>query len=262
MNSGVVAIIQARMGSTRFPKKVVLPLCGKPVLWHVVNRLFLAKRIESVVVATSIEPINDEIRDLCRKGSINCFSGSENDVLDRFYQAAKENKANHVLRITADCPLLEPKLIDRVIAEYFEKKYDYCSVATGAGVANEVAIKRYPDGLDAEVFSFRLLEEAWKEATDPLHREHVTPFLWKQPERYLVGKIVSPVDYSQWRLTLDHPQDYDLICWIYEQLYPKSKSFDLAEIVTLLKAHPEQLEKNRTLSKQQNYQEFWREEKK
>ena len=162
-----------------------------------------------------------------------------------------------VIRVTAECPLVDPALIGKVLDSYYKNGFDYCSVAAGAGVANEGFHGRFPDGLDAEVFSFKILSEAFTEAVHPLHREHVTPFLWSQPNRFKLGNIKSEIDYSAWRLTLDHHGDLDLIRTIYKTLYPKKPFFDLKDVVSLIESNPEYLKINSNYIGNEGYQEFW-----
>ena len=164
----IVAIVQARMGSTRLPGKVLKPIMGKPMLWYLVKRLERTANVDKVVIATSEEKNNDVIRDFCKQYSINCFSGSEQDVLDRFYKAAEQYKADIVIRITGDCPLLDPGLIGGMLDEFISsQKYEYYGVACGAGASTEEFNgHRYPDGLDAEIFKFSVLKKAWNEAKD------------------------------------------------------------------------------------------------
>src|SRR5215470_15506655 len=164
----VVAIIQARMGSTRLPGKVLLDIAGQPMLGRVISRVCRAKTIEQIVVATSTAAADDAVSAFCAERGIVCFRGSETDVLDRYYQAARLVQAKTIVRITADCPLLDPEVIDLTVSRFLEGGWDYIS---------NVNPPTFPDGLDTEVFSFAALERAWREATSVTHREHVTPYL-------------------------------------------------------------------------------------
>ena len=164
----VVAIIQARMGSSRLPGKSMAEIEGQPMLWHVVQRVKRAGLVDRVMVATSTNTADDAIADMCKLNGIPCYRGSENDVLDRFYSAARAEKAACVVRITADCPLIDPEVIDRVVLRFQRGDLDYASNAM---------VRSYPDGLDTEVFSFSALEKAWHEATKTSEREHATPYL-------------------------------------------------------------------------------------
>ena len=193
-----LALIQARMGSSRFPGKVLEDISRRPMLWHVVNRVRKARRVDRVVVATTDSVADGPIARFCELEGIACFRGNEQDVLDRFYQAAKANRADVVVRITADCPLIDPAVIDRVLERFERGDCDYVS---------NVVRYTYPDGLDTEVFSLAALERAWREAGKPSEREHVTPYL--RTDRFRTASVESetPVSPSQYRWTVDHPAD-------------------------------------------------------
>lgn len=234
----VVAIIQARMGSSRLPGKVMMSIVGKPVLWHVVDRVKRAKLIDQVVVATSTNPKDKKIVEFCEKNNIEVFKGSENDVLDRYYQCAKKYHAKYIIRITSDCPLIDPKLIDRLIAKFFNEEADHMGIATGAGISFD-KINKYPQGYDAAIFSFKALEKAWERAKDTVDREHVTVYIWQRPNDFKLGKpLTPPKDYSNYRLTVDWPEDLKLIRTIYEKLYIKNKHFMFQDVIKLLKLYP------------------------
>lgn len=254
----IVAIIQARIGSTRLPGKVLKPILGKPMLWYIVQRLRSVSRIDEVVVATSEKEENNAIRVFCARNNILCFSGDETDVLDRFYKAAKKQNADVLLRITADCPLVDPTLVHQVLEEFFNGGYDYIGVATGAGAATEEFDGfRFPDGLDTEVFTFACLETAWKEAKNQPEREHVTVFIWKRPERFKLGSYKSSVDYSHMRWTVDTQEDFEFVQAIYTELYPTKPRFDMQDVLTFLKNHPSLLEKNKSFIGKEGYEQFW-----
>ena len=254
-----IAIIQARMGSTRLPGKVLKEILGIPLLVHIVNRVKSAKGIDDVIVATSEEKNNDAIREVCKKNNINCFSGSEEDVLDRFYKAAKENNADIVLRITGDCPLIDPEIVSRIIEMFKSLDYEFIGLATGAGGAkSEFDGHRFPDGLDTEIFYFSVLETAWKEAKEKFEREHVTPFIWKRPEKFKLGSYKSDIDYSDMRWTVDNQEDFELIQEIYKELYPKKQDFGLVDVLEFLKKNPELLKKNIHFIGKEGYEQFWK----
>ncbi len=256
----IVAIVQARMGSTRLPGKVLKPIMGKPMLWYLVKRLERTEYVDKVVVATSEEKNNDVIRDFCKQHSMDCFSGSEEDVLDRFYCAAKQVDADVVIRITADCPLLDPGLIGGMLKEFNSSdRYDYYCVACGASASTaEFNGLRYPDGLDAEIFRFSTLETAWKEAKAQLEREHVTPFIWRRPERFKLGKKTSQSDYSLMRWTVDNQADFEVIEEIYKNLYPKKNDFGLEDILEFFKSHQELQDKNKHFIGDEGYGIFFK----
>jgi glutamate-1-semialdehyde aminotransferase/spore coat polysaccharide biosynthesis protein SpsF (cytidylyltransferase family) len=206
----ILAIIQARMGSSRFPGKALADLCGKPMLWHVVDRVRKSSRIHNVTIATSDQPADDMISGFCAQSGIPCFRGSEQDVLDRFYRAAVAGNARTVVRITADCPLIDPEVIDKVIARFSAGNWDYVSNALRY---------TYPDGLDTEVFSISALERAWREATKASEREHVTPYFRAGSFSFTNVENDTPLSPdipSRW--TVDYPPDLDFVREIYSRL--------------------------------------------
>jgi spore coat polysaccharide biosynthesis protein SpsF len=258
MKRKLVAIVQARMGSSRLPGKVLMPILGKPVLWHIAQRLKQVEAIDQVIIATSLLKRDDPIADFCRHQDIACFRGHETDVLDRFYQAAKASGAEDLIRITGDCPLADPQLIHQLIHYYYDGGFEYCGVATGAGVANEGLRGRFPDGLDAEIFRFSALERTWKEADGVLYREHVTPYLWKHPDQFRNGVLRSKdKDYSQMRWTMDNAEDYDLIRNIYESLYPENPGFIMKDVLELMEKEPALFSRNQHFVGKEGYEAFW-----
>jgi spore coat polysaccharide biosynthesis protein SpsF (cytidylyltransferase family) len=242
------AIVQARMASTRLPGKVLLPLAGKPILWHVVSRVGTSRLIKKVVVATTDRKEDDAICDFCRKNGIDFFRGSEDDVLDRFYRAAKKFRFNAVVRVTADCPLHDPVVIDRVIGEYAKGGYDYVTNANPP---------TYPDGLDVEVFSFAALERAWKEARLKSEREHVTPYI-RNSGLFRLGNVANNSDLSSYRWTLDQPEDFEFIKSVYAAM--KKDAFGMDDVLALLGRHPELLGINAGIGRNEGYAKSLRED--
>lgn len=228
----ITAIIQARMGSTRLPGKVLKKIKGKTLLEILIERLRQAKKIDQIIIATSTDKKNSAIVKLAKK--INCpyFVGSENDVLDRIYQAAKKFKAQTIIRVTADCPFHDPELIDEIVEFYLKNKnkYDYVS---------NVDPPSFPDGLDLWIIPFKTLACAWKEAKLTSEREHVCPYIWKNPSLFRIGHFESKKDYSHLRWTVDDIGDFNFIKAVYEKLYKKGKIFHMQDILNLLKKHPE-----------------------
>jgi glutamate-1-semialdehyde aminotransferase/spore coat polysaccharide biosynthesis protein SpsF (cytidylyltransferase family) len=225
----IVAIVQARMGSSRLPGKTLADVAGRPLLVHVVERVRKARRVDKVVVATTDQSSDDPIAALCRQGGIDCFRGSEDDVLDRFYRTARANTADSVVRITADCPLIDPAVIDKVIARFQVGDCDY--------VSNTIRYT-YPDGLDTEVCSFAALEQAWGEAKKPSEREHVTPYLRTEKFRSANVESESPVPLGKYRWTVDYPADLEFVRKIYEA-FSGNEHFGYQDIFHLLKERPE-----------------------
>jgi len=247
-----VAIIQARMGSNRLPGKVLMPIMGKPMLWHIVRRVRAAPSIDEVVVAIPDGPADQLLRQFCATNDIASFSGSEVDVLDRFYQAAQLHGADPVLRITADCPLVDPELIEKLIGMYRSGHYDYAAVSAGAD-AHRAEGGCFPDGMDAECFNFASLAKAWKEAQDPRDREHVTRFIWRQKGIFRCTKLRADREYPPLRLTVDYPQDLVVASRIYERLFSNGNIFHLADVVDLLQREPETIKPNEHLIEGQHY---------
>jgi len=246
------------MGSTRLPKKVLMSIEGKPILKHIVDRLNSVTQINNVVIATSNSKNNDEIEEFCISQNIDCYRGSEHDVLDRFYNTAQSYPSDIYLRVTGDCPLIDASLVELLIKYFFDNELDYCGIATGAGVANKGFKGRFPDGLDAEIFNFKSLQKAHYEAEGNLNREHVTPYIWKNPDKFKLGVFMSTQkDYSSYRWTLDNIEDYHLINWIYNKLYPQKPEFNMYDILNLLDSNKEFMEKNKHLIGKEGYEEFW-----
>lgn len=226
----ILAILQARASSTRLPGKVLKPILGQPMLFRQIERLQFVKKIDELIVATSIDIFDDPIETLCKEMGISCYRGNLNNVLDRFYQAAKKYGPDHIVRLTGDCPLADPHLIDEVIDFHLRGAFDYTS---------NCLEPTYPDGLDVEVFRFSCLEEAWREASMPSQLEHVTPFIHKQPDRYKIGGKKNDQDLSELRWTVDEPADFELVTKIYENLYPNNPMFTTQEIIDFLNNNPE-----------------------
>lgn len=221
------------MGSTRLPGKVLMDLAGKKVLYHVIDRVLRSKLIDKVVIATTTEEKDDAIVEACEgyDERVTTSRGSENDVLDRYYQAAVQEKANVIIRVTSDCPVIDHEILDRIIQKYLDTGVDY--------VSNFFNVRMFPRGLDAEVFSFAALEKAHKEAQSQEEREHVTPYIWRNPDIYKCGSFPNDVDLSQHRWTLDEDDDYKLLKEIYDNLYEEKEDFLLKDILELIERKPE-----------------------
>ncbi len=232
----VVAIIQARMGSTRLPGKVLLDLAGEPMLVRGVNRTRRAQTLDEVVVATTVKPTDDAIVDLCDERGWPCFRGSEEDVLDRYYHAALAHQADVVIRITSDCPLIAPEIVDRVVWEFLDlqPEIDYA--------CNVLPRRSFPRGLDTEVMRFDVLEQAWREDRNPAWREHVTPYIQRNPDLFRIHGITNDIDYSHMRWTVDTPEDLAFVRCIYEHF--GHDRFSWRELLAVLDEHPEWLEIN------------------
>ncbi len=238
----VVAIIQARMSSTRLPGKVLMSLAGIPVLEHVVSRIGCCKTVDQIVVATSIDISDDDIEAWCKKAKVNCFRGSLNDVLDRYYQAAKHYQAEAIVRITADCPAIDPTIVDEVVDVYLQGEFEFY------GLAGE-----FPDGLDCTVFSFSAIQRAWNESILPSEREHVGPYIEKNPEIFKSGGLFKFQGMSHHRWTLDEPNDYEFLQAIFTRLYKKDEPFLTKDILVALEKEPELVKINSNIIRNEGY---------
>lgn len=226
----IVAIVQARMGSTRLPGKVLLSLAGEPVLTRVVKRVRRARTLHEVVVATTVEPSDDLIVSFCHANEWPCLRGSEADVLDRYYQVARARSADVIVRITADCPLIDPGIIDAAVAAFFDPN------ALADYVSTELPSPTYPRGLDVEVFSSEALAQAWREDDNPVWREHVTPYMYRHPDLFRVKGIPLPQDLSHHRWTVDTAEDVELVRRIYLAL--GRDDFTWREVFDIVVANP------------------------
>lgn len=235
-----VAIVQARMTSTRLPGKVLMDICGKPALAHVIERLKRVPEIDAIVVATTTGHRDDAVHALARDLGVDGFRGDETDVLGRFAGAARAARADIVVRVTGDCPLLDPSVVGRVIAERANSGADYASNTLRRG---------YPIGMDAEAFLATALHAADQEALAEDEREHVTPFVYRHGERFHLENVAAPPDLKRpdLRLTLDTAEDLDLIRAVFDALYPQNPTFTLADVLALIDARPELAEINRNV---------------
>lgn len=226
----IAAFVQARFSASRLPGKVLKTILGRPMLELQLERIRASRMIDRIVVVTSVRPEDDKIVDLCRRIGIDVFRGSLENVLDRFYQAAVAIKPDHIVRLTGDCPMIDMGVVDDMIRLYLEQRADY---------GTNCAPPTYPDGLDAEVFSFQALHEAHQEAVLPSHLEHVTLFIESQPARFKIVSLSHSEDLSKLRWTVDEPEDFAFVKTVFEHLYPSNPHFNMQDILALLKAKPE-----------------------
>ena len=237
----ILAILQARVSSTRLPGKVLKPILGRAMILRQVDRLARSVCIHQLVLATSDQPSDDPLAELCRVEGIPCHRGSLDDVLDRFHQAAlAAGPPDHVVRLTGDCPLTDPTVVDQVIRTHLEQGNDYTS---------NTLEPTFPDGLDVEVVRFRCLVEAWREARLRSEREHVTPFIYARPDRYRLGSVVAETDRSHLRWTVDDPVDFQLVSRIYEALWEENPAFGTSDVLALLGRRPDLAELNSALER-------------
>lgn len=241
----VVAVVQARMGSSRLPGKVLKRVAGAPMLQRMLERLRASSSLDEVVVATTTVPDDEPIRELCARLDVRCVSGHPTDLLDRHLAAAREANADVVAKIPSDCPLIDPRVVDRVVRVFRADpfRYDYLSNLHPA---------TYPDGNDVELMPMAALELAGREARRPHEREHTTPYLWDRPERFRIGNVVweTGLDLSMsHRFTVDYPEDHAFVAAIYEALWdPAQPPFSLQAILTFLESHPDVMNINRHLA--------------
>lgn len=228
----VAAIVQARMGSVRLPGKVMLPLQDKTVLGHVLTRLKQSYCLNEILVATSDLPGDLRIVEEAARHGVRAYRGSERNVLERFYRAALDCQTDLIVRITADCPLIDPGIIDAMLQQYQRDgaSFDYMS---------NTLIRSFPRGLDVEIFTADALEQAYRQAEREDEKEHVTPYLYRHPERFRLCSYTNPTDCSHYRWTLDTKEDWLFIQEVYRRVYPENPSFRWPEIISLLEQEPE-----------------------
>lgn len=231
----IVTVIQARLGSSRLPGKVLAPVLDRPLLELMLERVRSARLVGSVVVAIPTGKADRPLAELCKMLNVNCFAGDEDDLLDRHYQAGKLHCADAVVKIPSDCPLVDPRVIDKVLGFYLSNPDNWDFVSN-------LHPPSWPDGNDVEVMSMAALKQAWREAERPLEREHTTPFFWENPDRFRVGNVRwdRGIDLSgTHRWTLDYAEDLQLISTVFERLYPRNPRFGLDDVLQLLEADPE-----------------------
>lgn len=234
------------MGSTRLPGKVMKTILEKPVILWDIDRILRSRLIDEIVVAVPFNRANDIIVDTVRhyNDRIIITRGKEDDVLDRYYRAAKETGADVVVRITSDCPLIDPVVTDKVIEKFLNSGCDYCS--------NTIE-RTYPRGLDSEVFSFEALEKAWTEAKMDYEREHVTPYILENPDKFKLINVSNDIDLSQHRWTLDTKEDFKFIDTVYRRIYPQKQDFLMSDILGLLKRNPELIDINKHIMQKKTH---------
>jgi len=237
----IVTIVQARTGSTRLPNKVLLPLAGKPLISRMLERVNRSKVTGNIVVAVTQEKSDDELAEICTSEGYTIYRGSTTDLLDRHYKAALIYEGEAVVKIPSDCPLIDPRVIAKVINTYVSHKNEFDFVSN-------LHPATYPDGNDVEIMSMQSLEKAWKEAKKNFEREHTTPYIWENPQLFRIGNVEweKGLNYSMThRWTIDYMEDYLFIKKIYDVLYNKNPDFGLNDILNLLKIHPEFKEINK-----------------
>jgi spore coat polysaccharide biosynthesis protein SpsF (cytidylyltransferase family) len=234
----ILAILQARMGSTRLPGKVMKSIVGVPMLFLQIERIMRARHIDKLVVATTSDAADDVLEDECIRHDVAVYRGNPSDVLDRYVKVAKDYEPKAVVRLTGDCPLTDWTVIDLVVQTFMNGSFQYVS---------NVDPPTYPDGLDVEVIDYGALCISDAEAQLPSEREHVTPFIRKHPERFAATNVLAPVDMSALRWTVDESKDFEMVRMVYEALYPSNHTFGTIDILNFLKAHPKLMRLNENI---------------
>jgi spore coat polysaccharide biosynthesis protein SpsF (cytidylyltransferase family) len=237
----ITAIIQARLGSSRLPGKTLMDIAGRPMLGRLIDRVRRIPGLEGLVIATTTRPLDQAIIDFAKAENLRVYAGSEDDVLDRFYQAAQRFEASVIVRVTPDCPFLDPEVSGRILARFCQGDVDY---------ASNTKPPTFPDGLDTEVFSFAALERAWREAELPSEREHVTPYLWKNPSKFRLANVAHDRDLSGLRWTVDEAPDLTFARAVYMALGPK---FGTHEVLALLAKRADISQLNAGLPRNEGY---------
>ena len=227
-----VVIVQARMTSTRLPGKVLKQILGKSLLEYLVERLRRVRQIDQIIIATTINDTDLPIVEECARLGVTVTRGSEDDVLARYYEAASDHHADLVVRVTSDCPLIDPQTIDDTIAFYHDHA-DTCDYVSNA------LVRSYPYGMATEVLPFQILAQAHRAARAQPEREHVTPYVYTRPECFRIAHKVAALDHSNHRWTVDTPEDFELVRRITEALYPEKPTFNTQDILALLARHPD-----------------------
>ena len=233
-----VVINQARMTSSRLPGKILKKLHdGKTLLHLQIERLKKSKKIDDIIIATTCNREDDVVEELAKSMNVKFFRGSEANVLARYYFASKANPSQYVIRVTSDCPFIDPEILDRSIEKYIESGADYGSNS-----------EFYPNGMNVEIFRSKMLDDAHHNASKAYEREHVTPYFYTHPEKYTAYSITSEVEYPRYRLTVDTPEDFSLIREVYKNVsLITGNDFSLNDICSFLKAHPELVKINQNI---------------
>jgi spore coat polysaccharide biosynthesis protein SpsF (cytidylyltransferase family) len=243
----ITAIVQARMGSTRLLGKVMIDICGKAVLFHIIDRLKACELLDEIVIATTVSDKDDVIFDAVSNydKSIGLFRGPEENVLERYYLAAKKANTDVIVRVTSDDPLLDPSVIDDLIREFLRNDCDYVSNSLN---------KTFPLGLDAEVFSFKTLERAYHDASRAYEKEHVTPYIIENPDKFKLLNVANDIDLSHLRWTMDTKEDFEFINTVYKRIFPKKHLFLMDDVLELLDKEPELIEINKHIKQKQMHE--------
>jgi spore coat polysaccharide biosynthesis protein SpsF (cytidylyltransferase family) len=247
MAERAVVVIQARLGSTRLPGKALAEIAGRPMLAHVAERAAAIPGIAGVVIATTVSTVDEALVSFAKRAGVDCIRGSEADVLDRFCLAARASKAQAVVRVTADCPLLDAQVSGRVLAEYLRRR-------PGVDYVSNVHPPTYPDGLDTEVVSVEALEAAARETRLPSDREHVTPYVWRRTDRFRLANLAHDEDLSSQRWTVDTEADLAFVRAVYGALGPSAPRAGMGEVLRVLAEHPELRDLNAGIRRNEGFE--------
>ena len=249
MKKNISCVIQARMGSSRLPGKILFNGYDRPLLIHLIDRIKRSKKINKIIVATSKNKLDDVIFSLCKKKKIEVFRGDEKNVLSRYFNCAKKYKISTIVRITSDCPLIDHTIIDKMIKNYYKGKYDFYGNTHPA---------TFPDGYDIEIFSFEALKKSFYNSKNNFQKEHVTPFIWDNPDKFSIGNYKNKKGnfHNYYRFTLDFIEDYYLIFFIFNYFYPKNKSFKLEDLIKFFKNKKKMLRINKKFIKVNWYSKY------
>jgi spore coat polysaccharide biosynthesis protein SpsF len=247
----ILIICQARFNSVRLPGKVLLKILNKTLLWYLIERLKLVKTPNKIIIATASSKSNQPIINFAKENGIDYFVGSEDDVLDRYYKTAKYFEGEIIVRITGDCPLMDPSIIDRGLEIYLNGDYDYVS---------NVDPPTFPDGFDVEIFSFEALEKAWKESKMKSQREHVTPYIRENKEKFTQKNFKNNKNLENIRLTVDTKEDFILISKVIENFHNSWNYFNLEDVIMFLKKNPDLLRINAQYERNEGYLKSLRED--
>jgi spore coat polysaccharide biosynthesis protein SpsF len=247
----IAAIFQARLGSSRLPGKVLMNICGKPLLWHVLERVRAAETLDEIVVATTDVNEDAPLREFLEQQDVKMFIGSEDDVLDRFYQTAKHYGADVIVRITPDDPFKDPEVIDRAVRLLVEADppVDYVSNCSYDGSVRAT----YPEGIDVEVMTFDCLRRMWQRADRPSEREHLTPYLFRRPDEFKTLGFEHIEDLSNLRWTIDYPRDMEFAREIYQRLFPSKPIFLMNDVLDVLQREPNLADLNKDIPRYEGY---------
>lgn len=248
----ILAILQARTSSSRLPGKVIKEILGKPMIIRQIERILKSEKIGKLILATSTDSSDDALEEICKINSTECFRGDLNDVLKRFYFAADKYKPENVVRLTGDCPVIDPEIIDKTINYHISERFDYTTNALEP---------TFPDGLDVEIMKFSVLKQAFENAELTSQREHVTPYIYNNPDKFKIGILKNTEDLSNLRWTVDEKEDYDFITKIYDGLYRNKPDFNMNDIINFMESNSDLCKYNSKFKRNEGYEKSLKSDK-